>query len=356
MTTRRRLLAGGATLALAATTARAADPNAWPMASPASKGIDPVALDRILETPRTLPHDPLALRGVVVVRDGFLIGERYYSSDARDLTRFPIHSVTKSVASMLVGIALAQGRIRSLDQTIGELLPEATTRPPASALNTATLRQVLTQTTGLPEDVGSSALLRTLDDLESHVLEIPLAAVNSHRWRYSNAGTSLLSPILTHVLGGSLEEFARTALFAPLGIANYSWERDKQGRVTTASGLSLSTRDAAKLAWVMLDGGQWRGQQVLPAQWTADSAMSRVVPTWPIYPVTDMGYGYLWFTGELHGRRVFWGWGYGAQFSMAVPSLKLVIATLAKAPGITGVGKQNVAIMTLVSNIVGLAG
>jgi CubicO group peptidase (beta-lactamase class C family) len=351
---------GLSALTLASTSRRAAAAADWPTTSPESQGIDKAALDRILETPRDLLRDvmrPLgALRGVAVVRNGFLIGERYYTPDGGNSTLFPVHSVTKSVASLLVGIALAQGRIKGLDQTIGELLPEAASRGAASALNAATLRQILTQTTGLPEDAGSSERLRAVNDLAAHVLELPLEAGNPPRWRYSNAGASLLSPILERAVGGSLEAFARTALFAPLGIANYTWQRGKQGSVTTASGLSLSARDVAKLAWITLEGGRWRKRQILPAQWAADSTATRVGPTWGVSPVTDMGYGYLWFTGVLRGRPVFWGWGYGAQFAVAVPSLKLVIATLAKAPEFGGgVGKQNSEIMSLVSDIVGLA-
>ena len=346
-------------MALAAASARAADPNDWTLAPPERQGIDEVALDRILETPRGLLLDVMrpigALRGVAVVRNGFLIDERYYTPDAGNSTLFPIHSVTKSVACLLVGVALAQGRLKGLDQTIGELLPETTSRVSATALKAATLRQILTQTTGLPIDAGSAWRLRAENDLAAHVLQSPLEAGNLQHWRYSNAGVSLLSPILERAIDGSLETFARTSLFAPLGIANYAWQRGKQGSVTTASGLSLSARDVAKLAWIMIDGGRWRDRQILPAPWVAESVTARVDPAWSVSPVTDMGYGYLWFTGALRGRPIFWGWGYGAQFAVAVPSLRLVVATLAKAPEFAGVGKQNSEIMSFVSDIVGLA-
>lgn len=338
-------------IALAPKAGHAADDGDWPIASPDSQGVDTAALAKFLEAPgRSLP----ALRGIVVVRNGFLIGEGY-QPNVRSTGLFRAHSVTKSVASMLVGIAIEQGKIRSVEQTLGELLPEAAAAVPASAVNGLTLAQILTQTSGLPGDTGSSDRLRSLKDMMAHAQGLPLEPASPPYWRYSNAGVALISSVLARATGGSTEAFAKSALFAPLGIDDYLWERDAAAGVTTASGLILNTRDMAKFAWVMADGGRWRGRQIVPAKWVAESTQPRTVPRWKLSPMTDMGYGYLWFTGKLHGRPAFWGWGYGAQYALAVPSLGLAIATLAAPPPGTELVKQNDEIMSLAAEIVALA-
>jgi CubicO group peptidase (beta-lactamase class C family) len=121
------------------------------------------------------------------------------------------------------------------------------------------------------------------------------------------------------------------------------------------SGLRLRARDMAKLAWRMADGGRWRGRQVVPAQWVAESMRPRIAASVQAPPITDIAYGYLWFTGTMHGRAVIWAWGHGAQSALMVPSLDLVVATLADNPSSKELREQNAQVMGLVAQIVELA-
>jgi CubicO group peptidase (beta-lactamase class C family) len=106
---------------------------------------------------------------------------------------------------------------------------------------------------------------------------------------------------------------------------------------------------------VMADAGRWRGRQVVPARWVAESTRRHTAIGWHLGPMTDIDYGYLWYTGTMRGRGVVLAWGYGAQFALVVPSLNLVVVTLADAPGATELGKQNAEVMALVARIVELA-
>lgn len=355
MKSRRMTIAGGlSALAFVGAGARAGDMADWPMASPENQGIDKAALERILDSARIMDLNTslYTLRSLVVVRNGFLIDERYYSG-ARVSTLRNIASVTKSVSSILVGIALERGIVRSLDQTIAELLPEAAARVPASAVNGITLRQILTQTGGFPDDRQSDTR-----DLEPQFLDMRLEPAVPPVWRYSSAAVSLIAPILARAAGGSVADFARASLFSPLGIGDYDydWRRDGIGNVRSDSGLRLRARDLAKLAWTMADGGRWRGRQVVPAHWAAESTRRHIALGWRVGPLTDINYGYLWFTGTLHGRVANLAWGYGAQFAIAVPSLNLAVVTLADPPGAKERAKQAAEVMELVAQIVELAG
>ena len=154
-----------------------------------------------------------------------------------------------------------------------------------------------------------------------------------------------------------MEDFARAVLFSPLGIGDYDydWRRDAAANVRSDSGLRLRARDLAKLCWVMADGGRWRGRQVVPAQWVAESTRRHIALGWQVGPLTDIGYVYLWFTGTMRGREVILAWGYGAQFALIVPSLSLTVVTLADAPAANELGRQSAEMMRLVAQIVFLA-
>jgi len=357
MKPRRRFLSTGlSALALAASrgvdtfAAPPAEGSAgWPIASPASQGIDAAALQAVFDG--ASERTSFVLNGIVVVRNGYLVGERYYGSAPSAL--FAIHSVTKSVASMLVGIALDQGKLKNLDQTVGELLPEAAAKAPDSAVNRMALMEILTQTSGLQEIDGSA--LSLVPDLVGSVLGRPVHRADPPAWAYCNAAVFLLTPILVRAVGVSIEDYARQVLFAPLGIDRFGWDHDGTGNAMSWDGLKLSPRDLVKIAWTMGDGGRWRGRQVVPERWAMESVQSRVAPTWRVPPTTVDGYGYLWFSGTLMGRRAFWGWGLGSQFTLLVSSLDLAVATVAVPPRPAKVSKQNANVMSVIAEIVALA-
>lgn len=352
---RRTTIAGGlSALTFTAAGGRAADTGDWPAATPESQGVDKEALNSLLDPAKILDlSTPLhRLRSIVVIRNGFLIEERYYPDKSKVSTPRYIASVTKSISSVLVGIALAQGKIRSLDQTVGELLPDAAAKARTSAVNGVTLAQILTQTSGFPDDRQSDTR-----DLEPRVLDIHLEPASPPVWRYSSAAVSLIAPILARAVGGTMEDFARAVLFSPLGIGDYDydWRHDAVGNARSDSGLRLRARDLAKLCWVMADGGRWRGRQVVPAQWVVESTRRHIALGWHVGPMTDIDYGYLWFTGRMHGREAILAWGYGAQFALMVPSLNLAVVTLTDAAVPKELGKQNAEVMRLVAQIVSLA-
>jgi CubicO group peptidase (beta-lactamase class C family) len=110
------------------------------------------------------------------------------------------------------------------------------------------------------------------------------------------------------------------------------------------------------LAALMIDGGRWRGATVLPEAWVAQSLTPNGPSTWRPAPVEDVGYGLLWFTGRLHGRRVAWAWGYGGQFALLAPELKLAVATAATSPPPPAMRVQTDAVMALVGRMVLAAG
>ncbi|MET0335673.1 MAG: serine hydrolase [Rhizobacter sp.] len=302
------------------------------------------------------------LKSIVIVRDGLLVGERYYHG-ASAAHLLPINSVTKSVSGMLVGLALESGRLPRLQARVRDLLPDAAALHPDSPLAGVTLQQILQGRSGHSFDVARSRELLNEADPIRFALALPATPPTPSGWSYNDAAISLLSPMLQRAEGLDLAALAARSLFAPLGIRRYAWQRDRANRTLAYAGLALRTRDLAKLAWMVLQQGRWHDQQVLPAEWVAEGTRPHGAAEWRAPPMQDVGYGYLWFNGTLtpeppskNPQPLVWGLGYGGQFALIAPQLRLVIATAAASPPPEQAMAQMQAVRSLVARVVQAAG
>jgi CubicO group peptidase (beta-lactamase class C family) len=334
----------------------------WRTAPPAQVGMDPKVLAKLDTNAAYHPQ----LRSLLVVRHGYLVYERYWNGDAR--TGQETFSVTKSFTGTLVGIALGNHKLKSLDQTVGELLAAHLPADADPRLAKVTVRQLLTMTSGLASDDGSlggdfDLLLRLLQsrDWVRHILGRKLATRPGSTFAYSNAGSHLLSAIVADTTGQSTLAFARARLFAPLGIhaehalqpvnidnasraeaqaydrAAVAWNTDPQGYQTGWSGLKLPARDLAKLGYLYLNGGRWDGAQVVPADYIRAAIQAQSQPP----PSTGLhGYGYQWWVTSEHGHPSFLAMGFGGQFIQVVPDLDLVVVITSDAANQRGDARQ----------------
>jgi CubicO group peptidase (beta-lactamase class C family) len=308
---------GGETFAPPPTT----PPTDWDEATPASQGVPSSLMESLLASGAQVPN----LRALLVVREGLLIGERYYGG-ASSADLFHVRSATKSVSSMLVGSALADGRLPGIDATMAQLLPQALAAVPGSGAGPITLREALSMRSGIDLDDSSLDFQHQQDDFTRFALSRPVRSTGT--WRYESAGAHLPSPILQRVHGMNLQAVAARDLFGPLGIGQSIWEADRQGTSIGSFGLQLRTRDFIKLGWMALDGGRWKGRQVVPGDWLAASHRAQATGLDDgSGQLQQVGYGYLWWTGMLGGRPVVLAWGFGGQFAILVPSLRTTIAT-----------------------------
>lgn len=343
MTTRRTVVIAGA--ALAADSSLSAAPD-WVTAKPEAMGLKDETVAEALQAGEAVP----GLRALLVARNGVLVAERYYAGSTADGLQ-AINSATKSVCSMLVGLALRDGRIKSLDDTVAQLIPEAVAEVPDSPMAPVTLRQLLSGRSGLAFDPMQYGQLARAKPLVRWALSRPAEPVPAPGWSYNDALVALISPIVERAQGADLAVLAQRQLFEPLGIGRFEWRRDRDGHPVAPAGLALRPRDLLKLAALMADGGRWQGAQVLPEAWVNESLSPHGPATWRIGQITDIGYGLLWFTGRLHGHRIAWAWGYGGQFALLAPELKLVVATAATSPSTTALQAQTGAVMALVAKM-----
>jgi CubicO group peptidase (beta-lactamase class C family) len=268
------------------------------------------------------------LRSLLVQSRGRLVGERYYRGATRS-TRANVKSASKSIVSALVGIAIARGKLRGVDQTVAELLPAdvgAGTDPRTLAI---TVEDLLTMRTGLEstsfENYGRWVSSR---NWVRDALRRPVVAERGAGGPmiYSTGSTHLLSAILTRATGMSTYQFARRFLAAPLGISLRPWQTDPQGIYFGGNEMYLTPRDMVKLGALYLNGGVANGRQVVPRDWIERSTRVYTRSGW-----SDNDYGYGWWIRTARGHKVYYAWGYGGQFIFVVPDLELVVVTTSAA-------------------------
>ncbi len=324
----------------------------WPESTPAPEGLDAApleAFDRELAAGQNGYVDSM-----LVIRHGKVVYERTYDH-AADYARLfagkgapgiynyydpgwhpyykgtklhTMQSVSKSVTSALVGIAIGRGEIPGAD---AKAMPyfAAFRIAPDRRRDRMTIADILTMRTGIRWDEESTeytdprnncAVMEGKDDWVRYVLEQPMEEEPGRKFVYDSGATELLSYLLFKTTGKQADDYAKEHLFGPLGI-EFHWKRTPKGLADTEGGLYLTPRDFAKIGYLYLHDGVWDGRRILPEGWVRDSTREWTKSNEPPY-----GYGYQWWTIPAEGPRpaAFLAWGYGGQLLIVVPKLDLI--------------------------------
>jgi CubicO group peptidase (beta-lactamase class C family) len=272
------------------------------------------------------------LTSLVVFRDGTLERQLYLNGGGAD-TAQDVRSVTKSVVSLLVGIAADRGCLPSLDQTLADLLGPLA--PADSAKRAITLRQLLNMTSGLGGDELANVDLYNqwalAPDQLTYVWDLPLVSAPGSSFNYYSPNFYIASRILTEACGQETAAFAREVLFAPLGIGPRAWETDDKGYANGGAGLQLTPMDMVAIGALVMDSGHAGGVEVVPSGWVR-SATTPTVATTAVANVT--GYGYGWWIGRAGGAGYVMAMGWGGQFIVVVPSKRLIVTATARWQGV----------------------
>lgn len=256
------------------------------------------------------------VRSMVVLRRGQTLFAFHRNGDPDTL--HDVQSVAKSGLSALVGIALAQGRIASLDQPIVALIPELSGVNADPRAATVTVRHLLTMTSGL--DTG--ARVGGGGDLARAAMARPFRATPGEVFAYDNLGYLLLSRVVQAAVGQPLPAWADAQFLQPLGIARVQWPGEQAGPVT----LGMRTRDMATLGQLFLQDGRWGERQLIPTDYVRAATQRQNAGGPPV----GMDYGYMWWVvpgqGPATARRTFMASGYGGQLVWVHPPQELVVA------------------------------
>ena len=294
----------------------ASEAGASPSASAAT--FDQDRLDRALQRAEALTP----ISSLLVRQRGEMVVERYYRGMRADRTT-NMKSVSKTLLSPLIGIAIDDGLLDGPDEPLSSLLPDYWSRLEGADLDSRkrglTLHHVLSMTTGIEStSFGNYGAWVSSRDWVWDQLRRPVVC-RPGCFEYSTGNTHLLSAILTERSGTNLRAYALEKFFGPLGIPLPQWDRDPQGRYLGGNNMALRPVDLMRFGEVFLAGGVWEGEQLVPADWIEQSWRPNATSPW-----NGHRYGYLWWSDRWGGRDAYFAWGYGGQYLVLVPSLDLV--------------------------------
>ncbi len=308
--------------------------DGWEVASLKEVGINPGKIEQITQEIRN--DDKFdGIHSMLIVKDGKLVHEAYFWGHQRNSLHV-MASITKSVTSTLIGIAIDKGFIKSVDESVVSLLPEYSELTKDPKKKAVTLRHILTMSSGLDwlehgtsyNDLENSEYqMVDSEDWIEYVLSKPMKDTPGTVFLYNTGGIHLLSAVIQSTTGLRTNIFAEKHLFEPLGIYAYQWNRDSTGHPCTGGtdgGVGLRTRDIAKFGWLFLHDGKWKGKPVVSEKWVKLATRKHIRN-----PRGGQYYGFCWFPGTLRreGKEVEYvaSFGYGGQTLYLIPELDLII-------------------------------
>ncbi|WP_445430267.1 serine hydrolase domain-containing protein [Bacillus atrophaeus] len=306
--------------------------NDWPTANPAALGMD---AEKLSELDPKIKSEYSNINGIVVVKNGCIAYERYYHGYGPKDTHH-IASVTKSIMSALIGVAIDTGYIKHVDQKVLDFFPEYIPHPADKQKRDITIRHLLTMTVPYPFEDWHEPLDKMCmqPDWITYTLDMLGQGGTTGTFKYSTAGAHLLSAIITRSTGKSARKFANEHLFKPIGIKEIpdyemksfgfddlfgknvkGWVNDPDGNSTGGWGLTLTPRDMARFGYLYLNHGTWNNQQIIPRSWIGESTA-----------MNPNNYGYLWWLRDEEGVFSYSALGDGGNVICCVPEKDLVVA------------------------------
>jgi len=307
--------------------------DGWEIATPEAEGVDPDLVARLYYSAARME----TLRGLVVIKNGRLIAEGYFN-DGSIVQTARLQSVTKSFTSALVGIAIEQGLLASVNQRMLEFYPEIAEMITDPRKHEITIQQLLQMRAGYPwEETHPDLWAGLLSGHYPRLIEhFPLVDDPGTEFHYSNLTSNWLGIIVDRVSGMNLKAYAEENLFTPLGITPGEWGMDAEGHNNGCGDLHLRIRDAAKFGLLYLDDGMYLDRQIVPAAWVEASLASYTRNAFAEIDgkkvgrhFHDIGYGYQWWSATVGDYDVDYAHGHGGQLIVLVEALDMVIATTA---------------------------
>jgi CubicO group peptidase (beta-lactamase class C family) len=332
--------------------------DTWPASTPEAEGIDPAAVEA-LHADITAGRYGL-IDHFLLIRHGRVVADHHYPQNYdsiaaqydttshqynydhpdwhpyyRGTNLHTLQSVTKSITSVALGIAIDEGYISGV--TVPGLSFFDAYEPDMSDTRrrAMTLSDMLTMRSGIDWNEMGSYLdannscvqMEASDEWIRFVLDHPMREDPGTVWDYNSGVSVLLGKIIRVATGRRIDDWARERLFQPIGITDYYWKITPDNEVDTEGGLYLSAHDLARIGYLYLRGGMWGDERIVSEDWVKASTSPIVADVRPDNDQPDAGYGYQWWVPEHDGESagIFAGNGYGGQFLMVAPAYDLVV-------------------------------
>jgi CubicO group peptidase (beta-lactamase class C family) len=288
----------------------------WRTSTPEEQGFDSGKLTEGLQTIQRSGLDSLLL-----IRNGYVVLDAYIYPYDHTIPH-KLASVTKSIITTLIGIAVDQGKIQ-LDQPVVSFFPNRAIANLDGRKERITVRHLVSMRNGfqsgcLAADESTLNAMRAHVDWVQAALDRKVIREPGSSFCYDSPGMHLLSAILQEATGMTALDFARQNLFEPLGVRDVFWEADPQGYTHGWGDLYLQPRDAAKIGYLWLNDGVWEDRQIVSASWVADSVTAQS-------NASADGYGYGWWISD----DSYYAFGRGGQNIRVYPKYGAIVVTTA---------------------------
>lgn len=290
-------------------------------APPEEKGIASEDLARMVTK---IKEEQKKIDSFLLIRDSRIVAEGYFNGSSSE-QKHQVFSVTKSVISILIGKALEDGYLQSVDQKVIDFFPGYNIKNLDESKKALTIENLLTMRSGFAWDefgqvTGKSSFeqMSASPDWIGHILDLPMYTDPGSTFNYCSANTHLLSGIIEKSTGMTTFEYAQKNLFDPLEISNVTWDREPSGLYIGPIGLSMTTRDMAKIGQLFLHDGIFAGKTVVRNDWITESTKEHT-------SFMGWGYGYKWWLIPGTEYKVYSAVGYLGQFVTVIPELNMTI-------------------------------
>lgn len=287
--------------------------------------INPELINKMFIELKSEKHE---IHSILVVKDEELILEEYFDTYSRN-TQHDLRSVTKSIRSILAGIAIDKGYIESLDDPFLKYLKSHSPKKNKDhRKEEISIRDLMTMSTGLEcndwdrKSKGQEDRVYKKKDWIQYTLDLPVVNDPGEVSNYCSMGAILLAEIISQSSGMEIDEFAQVYLFKPLGIENVSWgHTSKKKIISSGKRVFMTPRDMAKIGQLILNEGNWKGKQIVSADWVNQSTTAKT-------KITNIDYGFLWWNIPFKYKDQIFssvvGTGNGGQYIMILSDLNLI--------------------------------
>jgi len=301
--------------------------EAWRTCKPEEVGMNSDKLKELNDEILLLLKLHVDIHSVLIIKDGYIVAEQYYSDEYDQASLHTIYSCTKSITSALIGIAINHNYITDVSEKMVDFFPNYVIENLTTDKQNITLEHMLTMSAGLEwyeleylygDERNTFTQWSSSNNRVKFVLDQPVISHPGEEYSYNTGISHVLSGILQNSTGMRTDSFAYENLFTPLGINNFYWPQDEQDVVYGGHGLRLVPRDMAKFGYLYLNDGIWDGNQVVPQNWVEVSKQKHIKRKY----IPDYYYGYHWWISKENNYSAV---GYGGQEIIIVPEHNLVV-------------------------------
>lgn len=301
----------------------------WEVSTPAKEGLDSMLVANLYYNAENVETN----YSLLVFKNDRLIAEKYFHGATTD-QKFRLQSATKSYTSAMVGIALDQGYIESVDQKMIDFFPELVDQIKDPRKKEITIRQMLQMRAGYPWEESSSELFEILYHgfYPSLLVEVPLVTDPGTHFEYSSLTSHLLGIIVARATGMDKKSFGEKNLFSPINAELGEWITDWEGYYNGHGDMYFSARDMAKFGLLYLNDGRYNGKQIVSAEFVDASLQTYTEDAWQIRigrNFDEIGYGYQWWSVRAGDHRYNMAWGHGGQQIIVFEEYDMVIVVTA---------------------------